>query len=87
MSQSGEDPTTAYLMKRVEKLKMNTPALQRKSFTAESPHTCAQCEQEVFEGFSAPGSELWYLKKGLCHVLRTDPVSVYIYSLDPSIAP
>jgi hypothetical protein len=22
-----------------------------------------------------------------CHVLRTDPVLVYIYSLDPSIAP
>jgi hypothetical protein len=27
-----------------------------------------------------------FLQDG-CHVLRTDPVSVYIYSLDPSIAP
>jgi hypothetical protein len=28
-----------------------------------------------------------YLSHLHCHVLRTDPVLMYIYSLDPSIAP
>jgi len=65
MSQGVEDATTIYLKKRVEELKRNTPALQRKRFTVESPHTCAQCEQKVFDGFSASGSKTWYLKTSL----------------------
>jgi hypothetical protein len=64
---AGNDATVAYLHHHVQRLLRPEPP-QRRTFTAENPHTCAQCEQEVTNGFPFDnkfGSQMWYLKQNL----------------------
>jgi hypothetical protein len=62
-----DDATVAYLREHIQRL-MRPDAMNRRTFTAENPHTCAHCKEEVTSGFPSDkkfGSQMWYLKQNL----------------------